>query len=127
GGVEDGPALPGQGLATFLHRGGAGGEGEVAGDAGLVVVDDQPGAAHGLEDLELEGADGELGGLLGHAPGGVEGVLLAVPHDREGAVEDAQVRVSGHGDPEVVLTVPGVPVEPVAVVDVPVGAPGMSD
>src|SRR5439155_2214700 len=50
----------------------------------------------------------------------VEGVLLAVAHDAEPAVNDPPVWVQTHPDCEVILPVVGVPVEPVAVIDVPV-------
>ena len=44
GRVEHQPVVPDQGLAPLLHRRGAGGEGEVGGDAGLVVVQHQRGS-----------------------------------------------------------------------------------
>src|SRR5438034_101134 len=57
----------------------------------------------------------------------MEGVLLAVAHDAEAAVEDAEVRVQRGADAEVELAVVLVAVEPVAVVGVAVARRGLRD
>ena len=92
----------------------------------LSSIDDAD-AAHRLEHVDLERADAQVGRLLRCAPRRVERVLLAVAHDAEPAVEDAEVRVQRGADAEVELAVVLVPVEPVAVVGVAVAARGRRD
>src|SRR6476646_10056268 len=57
----------------------------------------------------------------------MERVLLAVAHDAQAAVEDAEVRVQRGADAEVELAVVLVAVEPVAVVGVAVAGRGLRD
>src|SRR4029078_2516803 len=57
----------------------------------------------------------------------MERVLLAVAHDAQAAVEDAEVRVQRGADAEVELAVVLVAVGPVAVVGVPVAGRGLRD
>ena len=93
---------------------------QVGREPGLVVGQADPQALHRLEDLDREGADLDLAPFRGRAAGAVEGVLLAVVHDREAAVDDAEVRVDRGADPEVHRSVVAVAVPPVAVVRVAV-------
>ena len=102
-------------------------EGEVGADPRLVVVDADADASHGLEDLDLERPDAQVGRLQRRATRRVEGVLLAVAHDAEAAVEDAEVRVQRRADAEVELAVVLVAVEPVPVVGVAVAGHGGRD
>ena len=81
----------------------------------------------GSMHLDLERADAQVGGLERRATRRVERVLLAVAHDAEAAVEDAQVRVQRGADAEVELAVVLVAVEPVAVVGVAIAAHGRGD
>ena len=83
--------------------------------------------AHRFEHLDLERPDAQVGRLQRRASRRVEGVLLAVAHDAEAAVEDAEVRVQRGADAEVELAVVLVAVEPVAVVGVAVAAHGRRD
>ena len=120
-------ALP-QDLAGLLDGRRAGREREVAGDAGLVVVDDQPGAAERLGDLEPARAHREIGALLWRSARGVEAVLTTAGLDAaEVGVEDAPVRVHGDAEAEVARGVVAVAVEPGPVVEVRVRCRGMGE
>ena len=59
-------------LTTLLHTRGARGEGEVGGDAGLVVVEGDADRAHRLEHVDRERADLQIGRLERRAPRPVE-------------------------------------------------------
>ena len=121
---HDAPAGLG-GLAALLHARGARGKGQVAGDAGLVVVERDARHAHRLHDLDPERPAARVGWIGGRAARAVEGVLLAAAHDAEAAVQDAPVRVEAHGHAEVELPVVGVAVEPVAIVHVAITGGGV--
>src|SRR5262245_13430552 len=125
-GVHRGPPAPPR-LAPLLDVRRARDPLEVAGDAGLVLGDHDAQPLHRLLDVDAERAHLHLRRLARDAARGVEGVLLAVAHDREAAVHDAEVRIDGGADPEVVLAVLGVAVEPVAVVGVAVAGGGLRD
>src|SRR5262245_52841823 len=81
------------GLAPLLDVRGARDPLEVARDARLVLGHHHAQSLHRLEDVDAERAHLDLAGLTRCAPRGMEGVLLAVAHDREAAVHDAEVRV----------------------------------
>jgi hypothetical protein len=59
---------------------------QLAREAGLVVVDRDAQRLHRLEDFDLEGPDLDLGRLAPSAARAVEGVLLAIDHQRHPAV-----------------------------------------
>ena len=125
--VHDDAALAAHRLPRLLDARRARREGERALDAGLVRRERDAHPAHRLHDLEPERADLRLAALGGRAARGVEGVLLAAAHDAEPAVHDLPVRVHREAQAEVELAVVREAVEPVAVVDVPIGGRGMRD
>ena len=113
-------------LPGLLDGLGAGPEGDVGGEAVVVLAHH---VAHGpqrLDDLDAQRPD--LGG-----PGGGHGarrehrVLDAVVHDRERGVDHAPVRVVAHGAAEEELALDVVAVEPVAVVVVGIGRDRLGD
>jgi hypothetical protein len=55
-------------LPALLDARGARGEGEVGRDAGVVLVDRHPDAAHRFEHVDRERPDLEIGRLLRRAP-----------------------------------------------------------
>ena len=113
-------------LAGLLDGDGRVAEGEVAGDAVLVGLDDVADGAHRVDHLEADGPDGG-GAVEGHGTRGEHRVLDAVEHDAEGGVDDATHRVVAHGGAEVEVAVLLVAVEPVAVVVVRVAGGGVGD
>jgi hypothetical protein len=114
-------------LAPLLDTGRARDERQVALDAGLVRLEHDARAAHRLHDLDPERSDARVRRVLRCAPRAVKGVLLAVAHDREAAVQDSAVGIQAHPHGEVELPVVRVAVEPVAVVDVAVARRRVGD
>src|SRR5271166_1195679 len=102
-------------LARFLDRDGRGPEGEVAGDAVLVGLDDVADRPHRFGHLDAD-RTARRRPVERHGARGEDGMLDAVYDQAEGRVDDAADGIVTHRGAEVEGAVALVAVEPVAVV-----------
>ena len=99
---------------------------QVSAEPVLVLAHPNTQCPQRLDDLDLDGADTRIHALHPEGAGGEDAVLNAATYDAEGPIHDVEIRVDPERSREVELPRPVVPVEEVAVVEVP-ARPGVRD